>query len=120
MDVMDMIAQTRDTVTARRAFGDPYEQDGVTIVPVAQVSGGGGGGSGKLEGENPRDGSGGGFGLGVVPAGVFVLKGGQVSWRPAVNVNKVILGAQTVAVVALLTLRSIFKARAEAERPRKR
>jgi hypothetical protein len=35
-----------------------------------------------------------------------------VTWRPAVDLNKVILGAQVVAVVALLTIRGIVKARA--------
>jgi hypothetical protein len=34
-----------------------------------------------------------------------------VSWRPAVDVNKIILGGQVVAVVALLTIRAIVKAR---------
>jgi hypothetical protein len=37
-----------------------------------------------------------------------------VTWRPAVDLNKVILGAQVVAVVALLTIRAIVKARSKA------
>jgi hypothetical protein len=36
-----------------------------------------------------------------------------VMWRPAVDLNKVILGAQVVAVVALLTIRAVVKARAK-------
>jgi hypothetical protein len=34
-------------------------------------------------------------------------------WRPAVDLNKVILGAQVVAVVALLAIRAIVKTRAK-------
>jgi hypothetical protein len=37
------------------------------------------------------------------PSGVYVVKDGDVRWIPAVDVNRVILGAQVVAIVALLT-----------------
>jgi hypothetical protein len=43
--------------------------------------------------------------------GAFVIRGDQVRWVPAVDVNKVVMGAQLVAVVALLTVRRIVKAR---------
>jgi hypothetical protein len=51
------------------------------------------------------------FGLNARPVGAFLIKGDEVTWRPAVDLNKVILGAQFVAVVALLTIRAIVKAR---------
>jgi hypothetical protein len=38
------------------------------------------------------------------PAGVYVIKEGQATWRPAVDVNKIIMGAQLVAITAFLTL----------------
>ncbi len=34
--------------------------------------------------------------------------------RPAVDLNRIVLGGQIVAVVALLTIRTIVKARAKA------
>jgi hypothetical protein len=34
-----------------------------------------------------------------------------VRWRPVVDVNKIILGGQVVAVVALLTVRAIARMR---------
>jgi hypothetical protein len=37
MDVHDVIAQARDSLTVKRVFGDPYEQDGVTVIPAARV-----------------------------------------------------------------------------------
>ena len=58
-------------------------------------------------------GSGGGFGLSARPVGMFLIRGDELTWRPAVDVNRVVLGAQVVAVVALLTIRSIVKARAK-------
>ncbi|PZG12431.1 sporulation protein, partial [Nonomuraea aridisoli] len=56
-------------------------------------------------------GSGGGYGFGATPAGVFVLKDGDAIWRPAIDVNRIVLGGQFVAVVLLLTLRTILKKR---------
>ena len=37
-----------------------------------------------------------------------------MAWRPALDVNRVILGGQVVAVVALLTFRSVLRRRARA------
>jgi uncharacterized spore protein YtfJ len=112
MDVNELMAQTRDTLTVSRLFGEPYERNGTTVVPVAAVRGGGGGGKGEgggPEGAGSGSGSGGGFGLVAKPAGVYVIDGSGVRWRPAVDVNRVVLGAQIVAVVALLVLRSILR-----------
>jgi uncharacterized spore protein YtfJ len=83
------------------------------VIPVARIGGGGGAGSGTGEPDGQRStGSGGGYGLGMVPAGAFVVRDGTVTWRPAVDVNKVILGGQLVAVAALLALRSYLRLRA--------
>jgi uncharacterized spore protein YtfJ len=113
--VLETIREVVDKTTAGKVFGSPISQDGVTVLPVAKVSGGGGGGSGPGEaGHEPR-GTGGGLGVSAKPLGVFVIKGGNVAWRPAVDVNKVIIGGQIVAVTALLVLRAIIKARTKAE-----
>jgi uncharacterized spore protein YtfJ len=112
MDMVQMVANARDALTTQRVFGDPITQNGVTVIPVTRISGGGGAGSGEAgpaeDGSEPS-GSGGGFGLGVVPAGVFAIRDGAVTWRPAVDVNRVILGGQLVAIVALLVARSYLK-----------
>ena len=55
------------------------------------------------------EGSGGGFGYGATPAGVFVIKDGDVRWQPAIDVNRIVIGGQIVAVVLLLTIRAILK-----------
>jgi uncharacterized spore protein YtfJ len=92
-------------------FGEPFEKDGVTVIRAARVQGGAGGGGGEgPEGEGR--GSGSGFGVTARPAGAFVITGDQVNWRPAVDVNRVILGGQLIAIAALLLARTIVKARA--------
>ena len=112
MDVAELLQQIRGALTVKQVFGDPYERDGATVIPVAAVRGGGGGGHG--EGSGPEavgkgSGSGGGFGVAARPAGVYVIEGNSVSWRPAVDVNRVVLGGQIVVVVALLVLRSVLR-----------
>jgi uncharacterized spore protein YtfJ len=117
--VLDSIRDAIGKAGASHAFGEPVSRDGVTVVPAAKVSGGGGGGSG--EGNQPgREGKptdrsgrgvGGGFGVTSTPVGAFVIKDGTVRWRPAVDANKIILGAQIVAITALLTVRAVVRAR---------
>jgi hypothetical protein len=34
---------------------------------------------------------------------VFVIRDGDAKWRPALNLNRVILGGQLVGMVAILT-----------------
>jgi uncharacterized spore protein YtfJ len=106
MRAEEMLGQVRDTLTVRRVFGEPYERDGALVVPVARVAGVGGGGGG---GTPTEGGSGGGFVLEARPVGVYVIHDGEVSWRPAVDVTRIALGGQLVAVVALLVARSVIR-----------
>lgn len=94
----------QEAMTARRVFGEPYEQEGAVVIPAARVSGGGGGGGGPT--------GGGGFGLSASPAGAFVIRNGEVRWRPAIDVNRIVLGCQIVAIVLLLTIRARVRASA--------
>ena len=98
MKIVEQIAGTRDALTVKRVFGDAYEKDGVTLIPAAWVAGGGGGG-GDTQGNG-----GGGFGMAAFPVGAYLVKDGEVSWRPAVNVNILILAG-------LLTLRTFMRTR---------
>jgi uncharacterized spore protein YtfJ len=112
--VLSRLDAVKDTMNVRRAFGDPYEVDGVTLIPVAKVGGGGGGGGG--EGGPPDkpaagNGAGMGFGVGVKPLGVYAVRDGQVSWQPAVDVMRIVLGGQLLALAVILTVRSILKHR---------
>ena len=110
MDVQELLSQARDAMTVKRVFGDPLEKDGVTVLPAAKVQGGAGGGGGEgPEGEGKGFGS--GFGINARPAGVFVIRGDEVTWKPAIDVNRVILGGQVLGVVALLVVRSVLRRR---------
>lgn len=112
MDIFELVRRAQDNATVTRVFGEPVTQDGVTVIPVAKISGGGGAGTGKKEGDRPGQGSGGGFGVGAVPLGVLVVKDGKVRWQPIVDVNRVILGGQVVVIAALLTVRTLIRLRA--------
>ena len=112
MDVQEVIAQARDTLTVKRVFGEPTEKDGVTVIPAARVQGGAGGGSGE-DPQGQGKGSGSGFGMTARPIGAFIIRDGELRWRPAVDVNRIVLGGQLVAVAALLTVRAIIRARAK-------
>ena len=67
------IFKASDAITVKRVFGEPYEKDGLTIIPAAMIGGGGGGGGGH-DAQN-QEGEGGGFGLGVLNDGVGSWRG---------------------------------------------
>ena len=96
---------TLQGMNPKQVFGEPIERDGAVFLPAARVRGGGGGG-GDTEGNG-----GAGIGLTAKPAGMFVIRDGDAQWRPAVDVNRIVLGTQIVAIVALLVIRSILKRR---------
>lgn len=75
----------RDAVTVRRVYGKPVETDGVTVIPAAAVRGGGGGGG------DEQGNGGGGFGVAARPIGAYVIRNGKVRWRPAFDLNRVLL-----------------------------
>ena len=115
MDLLEQIGKAEEAFTVRRVFGEPYEKDGVTVIPAARIQGAVGGGGGEAP-NGQGGGTGTGFAMNTKPLGVFVMKDGEVTWRPAVDVNRMILGGQLVAIAALLVLRSITKARLKAAR----
>jgi uncharacterized spore protein YtfJ len=110
--ITDRIRDIFDSASAGQVFGEPIHHEGVVVLPAAKISGGAGGGSGPAEGGHQGGGTGGGYGLSAKALGVFVIReGGKVRWQPAVDVNKIVLGGQLVAVTALLLARAIVKAR---------
>lgn len=103
-----------ESLHVRRVFGDPVERDGVTLVPVAAVTGGagsgwgtgelGGGSTSDARGEGTGAGGGGGFGVRARPVGVYVVRGAEVEWKPALDLGRVILGGQVVGAVVAVAL----------------
>lgn len=102
MKIQETLAQAQEAMTVRRVYGEPYEKDGVTIIPAATVRGGGGGGGGES----------GGVGYGIVarPVGAFIIKGGEVTWKPAVDATRVALRGMLIPIIGLLVFRSVVLA----------
>lgn len=116
MKLDEVMNLAKDSITVKRIYAEPYEKDGVTVIPAAVVGGGGGGGIGHDE--KGQENEGGGFGLSGRPAGAFVVKNGNVEWRPAVDPNRII-GIVGLAVVAYLLSRPrLVRARAKVARLR--
>jgi uncharacterized spore protein YtfJ len=103
MDVATLISRIGDTVQVRRGFGQAYEVEGATVIPVAVVAGGGGGGGGEQE--QAGSGAGAGTGLAVRPIGVFVVRDGEVTWRPCVDVTRLAIVAAGLVGAVLLRRR---------------
>ena len=103
MNALEAVSQAKDVINVRRVNGEPYQENGLTIIPAANVTGGGGGG-----GDTAGNG-GAGFGVRAKPAGAWVIKDGEATWRPAFDLNRTILVGQIIAIVALLVTRSVVK-----------
>ena len=103
MQVEQIVSTARDVITVKRLFGEPYERDGLTVIPAAAVAGGFGGGAGKDD--KGQDGEGGGFGMGGRPVGAYVINGGEVTWKPVYDPTRIGAVVGLVAVVYLLTRR---------------
>jgi uncharacterized spore protein YtfJ len=132
MDAHTLLGRVTETLSVRRAFGEPIEHNGIVVIPVAFVAGGGGGGEGPVPsapapapsgpetvsddgqsnadlrvGEAPKMGSGGGLGGVIVPLGVYVVKGDDVRWKP-------VLQPMHIALTALGLIRMLIKLRTRA------
>lgn len=110
VDAREVVSGARDAMSVQRVVGEPYERDGVTVIPVAHVRGGGGGGDdGIVRDGKDHPAGGGGFGLNARPVGAYVIRDGDARWEPAVDVNRIALGGMLLGFVALLSIRSIVR-----------
>jgi len=113
MKVSEYLTSAKDAITVTRVYGEPYEKDGLTVIPAAVVGGGAGGGSGHDE--KGQEGEGGGFGVSGRPAGAYVIKNGEVSWRPAFDLNRIASVVGVVILAYLLSRPRMVRARAKAQ-----
>jgi uncharacterized spore protein YtfJ len=98
-NVDEILEGARDAMTVGRVYGEPIEQEGVTVVPAASVGGGGGGG-----GDDAQNG-GAGFGLRARPVGAYVIRGQDVTWVPAVDVSRIVLYSLAAFLLGAVVLR---------------
>ena len=47
MNVTEVLSAAKDAITVKRVYAEPYEKDGLTVIPAAVVGDGAGGGSGQ-------------------------------------------------------------------------
>ena len=116
MRARDVLDAARDQIMATRVFGAPHQVDGVTVIPVATVTGGLGGGGGQDD--NGQSGEGAGFGLSRRPVGAYIIKVGRLSWRPAVDPNRIIVMVGLVAIAYVWSRPRTIRARAGEARAR--
>ena len=114
MKVDQMLTNAQDAITVKRVFGEPYEKDGVTIIPAAFVLGAGGGGGGADKAGH--EGGGGGFHVQGHPVGAYVIKDGKVKWVPAMDPAKLAAVLGFVALGALTIRAKLVKAHLKASR----
>jgi uncharacterized spore protein YtfJ len=107
VDLRELTKGVREAMTVRQVFGEPVERGGVTVIPAASVIGGGGGGGGqgpqKSNGDGepesqPPSGAGLGFGGLMWPAGAFEIRDDRVTWRPAIDLTRVLVMALMLAI----------------------
>ncbi|HET8716881.1 MAG TPA: spore germination protein GerW family protein [Nocardioidaceae bacterium] len=110
MKFAEVLTSARDSISVKRVYAEPFEKDGLTVIPAAVVSGGAGGGGGHDE--KGQEGEGGGFGVNGRPAGAYVIKDGEVSWRPAFDLNRIIGACALVVMVYLISRPRVVRARA--------
>jgi hypothetical protein len=111
MDPRELMQSVTDALSVRRVFGEPVERDGVTVIPAATVIGGGGGGGGEGAEEPPNGddptqpqtqrGFGSGFGGLMWPAGAFEIRAGRVTWRPAIDLTRILVMALMLAIAVV-------------------
>lgn len=109
MDILEHLSQ-RTAAIVDRVVGTPIEHDGAVLVPVVAVRGGGGGGGGS-DPSSGGEGSGGGWGAAARPVGAYVLRDGSVDYQPALDVTRLVLLGEAVAIVALLVVRAAINRR---------
>ena len=114
--LFDHLRGTRDALSVRRVFGDPYTVGDLTIIPVARVAGGGGGGGGEGQNEGEPDGSTGsgygtGFGIRAHPVGVYEVADGEATWKPAVDINRIVKGGQVLTGIIAVCIAIVLWSR---------
>ncbi|WP_448629619.1 spore germination protein GerW family protein [Cellulomonas soli] len=124
-DPTAIVRAASETLSVRRVFGEAYERDGALVIPVAKVMGGTGSGGGvgahrpQREATTPTpqdpgsegEGGGGGFGIRVRPVGVYIVDERGTHWRPALDMNRVILGGQVVGAIAVSVIGAVYALR---------
>ena len=96
-----------DKAKVSTVFGEPVEQEGITVIPVAKArfGFGGGGGAGGPKGAEGSGGGGGGGAM-VTPVGYIEVRPGSATFRRIANPTDLVavVAASALAALALKRL----------------
>ncbi|HEV2440100.1 MAG TPA: spore germination protein GerW family protein [bacterium] len=120
-EMLNRIGQIHERAAVKTVFGEPYQVNGRTVIPVAKVCYGFGCGAGrgnaKINGGNESGGGGGG--VSVRPVAVLEVSGTETRLKPIVDVTRL-----AIAGMALLAWNAFWITytvrRVSAKRPAER
>lgn len=103
-EMLNRIGQMHERATVKTVFGEPYQVNGRTVIPVAKVSYGFGFGAGrgnaKLNGANESggggEGGGGGGRVSVRPVAVLEVSGTETRLKPIVDVTRLAIAGMAL------------------------
>ncbi len=111
MNVDEVIEKVTNVIeenaNVKVVFGEPVEEKGVTVIPVAKTSVKGGGGVGTSSDEDgPEEGKGMGMGLMVdtTPVGYIKVKDGDAEFVEILDKSKLMLAGTIVGGIVLMLL----------------
>lgn len=123
-----MMNQLTETIekngNVKVCFGEPYEKDSLTIIPVAKMKAGGGGGTGTANGSGktkdngkndpedlstttppstPSNASGSGMGIGITttPVGYIQIKNGNAEYKEIIDHEKIALYSMVTSLLSI-------------------
>lgn len=100
-EMLSRIGQVHERATVRTVFGDPFQVDGRTIIPVARVQYGFGFGAGRSsekekEEQESGEGGGGGAGVSIRPVAVLEISGQDTKVKPIIDVTQLALAGMVL------------------------
>ena len=101
-EMLNRIGQVHDRASVKTVFGEPFQVNGRTIIPVAKVQYGFGFGVGRSkekekEEEESGEGGGGGAGVSIRPIAVLEITGQETKVKPVVDVTRLALAGMLLA-----------------------
>ena len=99
-EMLNRIGQVHERASVRTVFGEPFQVNGRTIIPVAKVQYGFGFGVGRKndkEEAGAGEGGGGGAGVSVRPVAVLEISSHETKVRPVVDVTRLAMAGMLLA-----------------------
>jgi hypothetical protein len=99
MQASDVLPHFANSFAAKRVYSEPYTVDGITLITAAAISGGAG-----MRRDGSEQETGGGMGGAARPVGAYVVRNGQVTWKPALDLERIALRGLLIGALVVLGL----------------